>query len=248
VAHVREELGLHLVGAAEVVGALVELRVQRDHAAVRVFELAVERDELLLPLGQLLERAQQLLVLRLDLVDRVVRALAGDRVGQHRQPIGVDDARSARQELADRHGRAVRIRRDLEPVHQPPGAGEPEPHARRRAVASLEHRGDVPDARPPIVHLDHEELRRRRALQPEDDLPAVRVAKCVARDLGDRGRDARLVLRVELEQRGDLARALARQHDVGLVPEPDREQRVRHAAALRSTTADASSVRRAKSR
>ena len=42
VAHVRQEPRLQLVGAAQVVGALVELGVQRDDAAVGVLQLLVE--------------------------------------------------------------------------------------------------------------------------------------------------------------------------------------------------------------
>ena len=48
-------------------------------------------------------------------------------------------------------------------------------------------------------------------------VPAAGVLEGVARDLRHRGRDARLVLAVEAEQRRDLARALAREHDVALV-------------------------------
>ena len=65
VAHVREEARLHLVRAPQVLGLLVELGVQRDHAAVGVLELAVQPRQLVLPLPQLVERAQQLLVLLL---------------------------------------------------------------------------------------------------------------------------------------------------------------------------------------
>ena len=56
VAHVRQEARLHLVGAAQVVGLLVELRVQRDDAAIRVLELAIEPRELLLPFARIRER------------------------------------------------------------------------------------------------------------------------------------------------------------------------------------------------
>ena len=58
------------------VGLLVELGVQRDDAAVGVLELAIEPRELVLALAQLGERAQQLLVLLLHLVERRRAALA----------------------------------------------------------------------------------------------------------------------------------------------------------------------------
>jgi hypothetical protein len=55
-AHVRQEARFHLVGAPQVVGLLVELGVQRDDAAVRVLELAIEPRELLLPIARVGER------------------------------------------------------------------------------------------------------------------------------------------------------------------------------------------------
>ena len=87
VGHVREEARLQLVGAAQVIGSLVELGVERDDAAVGVFELAIEAHELLLLALQLVERAQQLLVLLLDLFDQVAarprRDGGRDLVGAH---------------------------------------------------------------------------------------------------------------------------------------------------------------------
>ena len=72
--HVGEKARLELVGSSQVIRLLVELGVQRDHAAVGVLQLAVERAQLLLPPAQLVERAQQLLVLSLDLVERIAAA------------------------------------------------------------------------------------------------------------------------------------------------------------------------------
>ena len=53
VAHVGQEARLHLVGAAQVGRLLVELGVERDDAAVGVLQLAVEPLELVLALAQL---------------------------------------------------------------------------------------------------------------------------------------------------------------------------------------------------
>jgi len=50
VAHVGEEAALGLVGAAQEVGALLELGVQRHHAAVGVLQLAVDVQHLVLAL------------------------------------------------------------------------------------------------------------------------------------------------------------------------------------------------------
>ena len=58
VAHVREEARLHLVGAPQVVGALVELGVQGDDAPVGVVQLAIDADELVLPGSEVGQRAR----------------------------------------------------------------------------------------------------------------------------------------------------------------------------------------------
>ena len=54
----------------------VELGVERDDAAIGVFELAIEVRELLLLSLQFVERAQQLLVLLLDLLHQAPRGCA----------------------------------------------------------------------------------------------------------------------------------------------------------------------------
>ena len=77
---------------------------------------------------------------------------------------------------------------------------------------------------------DQEDLAASSALERELDPAAARVLERVARDLGDRRGEPGLVLGVEAEQRGDLPGALARQHDVVLEPDRDREQRAAHAA------------------
>ena len=76
--HVREEARLQLVGAAEMIGFFVELRVERDDAAVRVLELPIEVHELLLLPLKLVERAQQLLVLLLDFFGKPAGRACGD--------------------------------------------------------------------------------------------------------------------------------------------------------------------------
>ena len=58
------------------------------------------------------------------------------------------------------------------------------------------------------------ELRIGRRPRAELSPAAAGVLEGVARDLGDRGGDAGLILGVEASRRGDLARALAREHDV----------------------------------
>ncbi len=63
-------------------GALVELRVQRHHAAVGVFELGVQPRQLFLAQPQLFQAAQQVAILLLHLDARIADAMCGD--GPHR--------------------------------------------------------------------------------------------------------------------------------------------------------------------
>ena len=109
VGHVREESRLELVGAPEVIRLLVELGIERHHAAIGVFELAVQVHELLLLSLQVIERAQQGLVLMLDLLDQAgraaVRAIA---VRDLPAPIERDDRMTRRQELLERDRGSLR--------------------------------------------------------------------------------------------------------------------------------------------
>src|SRR6185295_16697026 len=109
---------------------------------------------------------------------------------------------------------------------------------------------EIRDAGPGIVHLYGEELRRALALDRELDLSAARIAEGVARDLGHRGGDAHLVLRVEADQRRDLSRPLPRAHDVVLVAQGDGHDADGHrtASSLRTAATMASSLPRAWSR
>ena len=88
----------------------------------------------------------------------------------------------------------------------------------------------------------------RPAFDQEVHAPAAGVAVGVARDLRDRGGDARLVLRVEAEALGDLSRALARGDDVMLVFDGDGQHRAVHARASLATSTVTSSRPRLKSR
>ena len=82
------------------------------------------------------------------------------------------------------------------------------------------------------------------------DLAAAGVVEGIARDLGNRGRDAGLILRVEAEQPGDLAGALARGDRIVLVADADREDGDNGSClyAAFATTTVASSLPRVKSR
>ena len=64
---IGKELGLQFGGAAQVVGALVEFRIECDHTAVCVLKFAVQQFQFFLPRAQFLECLQQFLVLLFDL-------------------------------------------------------------------------------------------------------------------------------------------------------------------------------------
>ena len=106
VGHVREEARLQLVGAAEMIRLLVELGVERDDAAVGVLELAIEVHELLLLALQIVERAEQRLVLLLDLFDQAGGLLARERLGDLPGPSDGDERMARREELLEHHRRA----------------------------------------------------------------------------------------------------------------------------------------------
>src|SRR6185369_2867021 len=140
-------------------------------------ELAVEPDQLILPLRELLKRPEQLLVLALDLVDGVRGPEPRQGLGYDYERVRAHEAARARQELAETHGGAAGRRRDREAVHEPLRPRDAEPHAGVGAVATLEHRPQVGDAAATIGHLDRQELRDRHALDAERHLAAARVAE-----------------------------------------------------------------------
>src|SRR3989475_3509935 len=155
VAHVRQEARLQDVGAAEMVGFLVQLRVERHHAAVLVLQLGVEPHQLVLPAAQLLEHPQQLLVLLLHLLDGVARRLLRQRIGYpggrgRRHHVG-----AARHELPQDHARAAaRPRVDVERVHEALGADDAEAHARGGLVSAAQDRVELGDAGPAVPDAD----------------------------------------------------------------------------------------------
>jgi hypothetical protein len=83
---------------------------------------------------------------------------------------------------------------------------------------------------------------------PNSILPPGGIAERVAGDFRHRGGDARLVLRLEADQCGNLARALPGADHILLVADRDREQADRHAggepSARKATTVTSSRPRR----
>ena len=80
-AHVGEKLRLEIVGAAKVVGLFIELGVESHHAAIGIFQLAVDTREFLLPGADFLQCPEQFLVLKLELLYRILRPLIGKAAG-----------------------------------------------------------------------------------------------------------------------------------------------------------------------
>ena len=81
---------------------LVELRVQRDDAAVGVLQLAVDALQLFLPVRTALERPQQLLVLLADFGERAGRPFRRERRGHARQIVCATNDGARRQQLLER--------------------------------------------------------------------------------------------------------------------------------------------------
>ena len=63
VTHVRQELRFQFVRTTQMVGALVQLGVQRDHAAIGVLQFLIEPFQLLLARFQLIQLHHDLLIL-----------------------------------------------------------------------------------------------------------------------------------------------------------------------------------------
>ena len=253
VAHVREEARLRLVGAAEALGLLVQLGVERDHAAVGVFQLAVQPGQLLLPALQLLEGPQQLLVLPLDLVERALAPLARELGADGHHPRLGEERGRRREDHAERdRGPPARRGLDVKAVHEAPRAHDAEAHPRLGPVRPVEDGLELGDPGPPVADVDEQDLRRRLSLHHELDRAAAAVAEGVARDLRHGGGEASLVLEVEAEQRGDLARALPGGDDIVLPRDRHGQHRPAHAALpmgrSRATTTATSSRRRLQSR
>ena len=181
--HVREEARLQLVGAAQVVGPFVELRIQRHDAAVRVLELAVDPLELLLPRAQFVERAQQLLILLLHLLDRPGGRLGKELSGQSVERLRRQQRRAPREHLLDTDRGAVLPRLDVERIHQPPGADETETHAGWRSILPRQHRVDVGDAWTPVRNTYRQYLRRHRSFYEVLDHSTAGVLEGVSCEL-----------------------------------------------------------------
>jgi len=254
VAHVGDEPGLELARLAQRLGALVELGIKRDHAAIGIAKLLIELACLVLAAADFLKAVHQLAVLlaqRCQRIRHVVLAQGRGDLGNLRPR---DPARGLRDIAADLDDRALAgFGVDLEMIHQPARADEAEPHPGLRAVLAVEDRVEVGDALALVADADREQLRHGARIDHEFGAAAAGVAVGVAGELGDRGGDAGLVLRHEAEQLGDAARALAHRDHVALALDRHRHDRpafrgLRHGGHHLATSTVVSSRRRVRSR
>ncbi len=230
VRHVRQEPRFQLVCAPEMVGAFVELGVERDDAAVGVFQLAVQPHEHFLPPVELLQRAQEFLVLPLEFLDQPGRLAIDDGACDFIESLRVHEWRAARQESLQVYGRAVPPRLDLEPIHQPPGAREPDAHSGRRPVSPREHVVEVANSGAGIADDDREQLRLGASFDDVIDPSGSGVPERVADDFGDRSRHTRLLGLVEAQQGSELSGSLAGGDDVLFVLNDEGEEGLRQKA------------------
>src|SRR5512132_3879065 len=120
-------------------------------------------------------------------------------------------------------GSLVALRGDLELVHQPPRAGQAQPHPAVAAVAVGEGALEVRDARPGITGDHGHSLTAVLPDQADDDVATFGEHHDVAGDLGDGGGDDGELGRREARLGGQLTALLAGGHhvSVGLYGDPN---------------------------
>ncbi len=127
-AHLGKESRFQVGQAFERFLILVKLSVESDHAAVGLVELArVHLGDLGLSLAQLLQGAQQLLVLLLKFFQEALRFAVRESFGDIFELGTAERAEAWRQLLGHRElGPAAGARFDGEAVHHPLSAADPE--------------------------------------------------------------------------------------------------------------------------
>ena len=177
VAHVGQEARLQLVGAAQVVGLLVELGVQRDHAAVGVLQLAVEPRRAR-PGARAARRARAAAPGSAAAPPRAgscgapAASVVGDAARARRR---VDDGRRARQQLRQRD-RGAAARRRCRCRSGPSAAARRRCRGPCRSASGSARRGRPRGRRcpgPRSRHADRAGAAARLALDRELDPPAA---------------------------------------------------------------------------
>ncbi len=211
------------------IGLFVQLRVQRHDAAIRIFQLAIQEQQLFLALAQFGQRPDQLAILLLDFLVGARRRLPGQLRRDARKIRTGHDCCPRRQDFLQQHVRAgTRCRADVDLVHQPMDADDPDSHAGLRAVPPAQHLVEIGNTRAFIAHLREQQLGCALAFQREFDFAAAGVAESIACNFGDGRGDARLVLRIKTDEAGNLACALARYDDVLFVVKGYRKESLGH--------------------
>ena len=132
--HVRQEARLGVVGAAQMVCALVQFRVERDHAAIGVFQFAGEPREFFLTFLQFIERRSQLATLPLHFVERTSCARRNGLLGEHCSTFIDSERRLCRQVFHQRDDGVACHVVDRTRIHQPLSREYPE---RTRNLAAV---------------------------------------------------------------------------------------------------------------
>ncbi len=143
------------------IGLLVQLGVQGDDAAVSIFELAVQVQQLVLALTQLCQRAHQLTVLLLQLLIGPLGEPARELGCDPGQVHACHDGCPRRQDLLQMHVRAgLRSRSDVHLIHEAMDAEDADPHAGLRPVTSPHDLFEVADSRTVVAYPGDQYLRR----------------------------------------------------------------------------------------
>ena len=222
-------------------GRLLEESGAGDNGAERVSEVVRNNGEQLLPRGdgclgfgargpllpihpvqlelprlELLEDTKERDVLLAYLLHRARRREPGE-LGTDAQDELRSDLGSLRRERLPELDRGSLAGNTVgaEGVHDSSGAQNPQPHPRPGLVVAGENVGQVGDALAAVGDAD-EEVLGRMALDGKLHAPTPRVEERIAHDFGDCGRDARLIVGVEFQERGNLPGPLAHEHDVRL--------------------------------
>ena len=229
-----EEGGLELRGPPQLGGPVVQLGVERQHAAVGLRQLGVEPVSSAWRSASVVERAHQLLVLVLEL-RRI--ASSGGRPRSARPSSATARRRRARRGRAGSSlprmtdgalpGPGSMSKRSVEPA----GADQPDPQPGRRLIPARRAPASRCGMPGPRSSTRTTKSRRGAVLQLELHPAAAGVLDGVPRDLGDRRRETRLILPVEARagrRSGGCAGAPAPRPRPG---EAGSEQRRVHAAS-----------------
>ena len=174
-----------------------------------LLETLVHPRELRLMGLELVQRANQLLVLPPNLIVRAFGTWFGERCFDLREQRRSDFRSLLRQGLSHLHCRSLAFDRiDPQFIHQLLRADESDAQSGPRLDRPIKDARQVGDAGAAIAYPNDKGCRLLR-LNAELHPPAARVLKSIPRHLRGRGGDARLVLPFEAEESGEFSCPLA---------------------------------------